>query len=194
MSVGLRDRKRQATEARLVAAAKSRFQRDGFDETRLRDVASDADVSEATLYRYFDNKADLALREVRQCIADLVATTTAQPGDLSPLAACNASLDSPAADRLSHDPAILAEFATVAITPALAERLLQYLGDAHYALTADFARRPRVSDPPLGPALTSQAVIGALQAVFLVRIDNPLTTDSMALARQAFAQLASGFE
>jgi AcrR family transcriptional regulator len=47
------------TRRRILAAAREIFLRDGFAETNLNDVARNAEVGKGTLYRHFENKADL---------------------------------------------------------------------------------------------------------------------------------------
>jgi AcrR family transcriptional regulator len=50
------EERRLATREALRKAALSRFQRDGFDETAIADIAADAGVSERTFYRHFPTK------------------------------------------------------------------------------------------------------------------------------------------
>ncbi|MBP2183262.1 TetR/AcrR family transcriptional regulator [Amycolatopsis magusensis] len=52
-------RDRAATRARLLDAARLRFARDGFDGTSVRDVAGDAAVDPALVFRYFGSKKKL---------------------------------------------------------------------------------------------------------------------------------------
>ncbi|MFC0627949.1 TetR/AcrR family transcriptional regulator [Kribbella deserti] len=52
-------RDREATRARLLECARIRFARDGYDGASVRDVASDAGVDPALLFRYFGSKSKL---------------------------------------------------------------------------------------------------------------------------------------
>lgn len=52
---------RSVTEVRLVEAAVQLFSRHGYKGTSTREIASLADVNEATLFRYFARKTDLFL-------------------------------------------------------------------------------------------------------------------------------------
>lgn len=47
------------TRRRILAAAREVFLRDGFMETNLNEVARKAGVGKGTLYRHFENKAEL---------------------------------------------------------------------------------------------------------------------------------------
>lgn len=54
-----RPRNAAATRAALLAAARARFARDGFDGVGVRDVAADAGVNAALVIRYFGSKEGL---------------------------------------------------------------------------------------------------------------------------------------
>ena len=58
-----RSRKGVQTRARLVGAAKVVFERDGFLEARVSDIAKEAGLSHGSYYHYFDSKEQL-FREV----------------------------------------------------------------------------------------------------------------------------------
>lgn len=67
------------TRARLVAAAKEVFERDGFLEARITDIAKQAGMSHGAYYHYFDSKEQL-FREVAQLQEEQL---TAPPDDPS---------------------------------------------------------------------------------------------------------------
>jgi AcrR family transcriptional regulator len=62
-SDGLRARKRAQTERRIQAAALELFDRRSFDEVTVEQVAEAAEVSVATVYRYFVTKENLVLHD-----------------------------------------------------------------------------------------------------------------------------------
>ena len=57
------------TRARILAAAQKRFAAFGYRHTGVAEIARDAGIAAATLYRYFDDKEDI----FRAVIADLYA-------------------------------------------------------------------------------------------------------------------------
>jgi len=60
-----RSAKGARTRARLVEAAKRIFERDGFLESRIVDIADEAHIAPGTFYHYFDSKEEL-FREVAE--------------------------------------------------------------------------------------------------------------------------------
>jgi AcrR family transcriptional regulator len=60
---GPRSRKGVETRARLIAAAKEIFERDGFLDARISDIAEKAGLSHGSFYHYFESKEEV-FREV----------------------------------------------------------------------------------------------------------------------------------
>lgn len=54
----------QATQDRLIAAARAIFARSGFERTTVRDIAAEAGVNPALINRYFGGKEGLFVRAV----------------------------------------------------------------------------------------------------------------------------------
>ena len=77
-TVGLRDRKRADTRARLERAAVAIVLRDGLEHATVDAISEAADVSSRTFFNYFDSKEDaiLGMREF-----DLSAETIAKHAD-----------------------------------------------------------------------------------------------------------------
>jgi AcrR family transcriptional regulator len=53
----------QRTRERLIGAARTVFERDGFHEARVTDISREAGVAHGTFYTYFDTKLDV-FREI----------------------------------------------------------------------------------------------------------------------------------
>jgi AcrR family transcriptional regulator len=66
---GPRSRKGERTRARLVAAAKEVFERDGFLNARVSDIATQAGLSHGSFYHYFDSKEEV-FREVAEAVEE----------------------------------------------------------------------------------------------------------------------------
>lgn len=69
---GPRTRKGLETRARLLEAAKVVFERDGFLDARISDIAEEAGVSHGSFYHYFGSKEE-AFREVATRIDEFLA-------------------------------------------------------------------------------------------------------------------------
>jgi AcrR family transcriptional regulator len=92
--MGRREQKKQQTRERLQEAAYARFDNDGYDATKVEDVARDAGVSPRTVYRYFPTKADLAFSGSPTAEGALAELIAARPASERPYAALrNALLD-----------------------------------------------------------------------------------------------------
>jgi AcrR family transcriptional regulator len=60
-----RSAKGRRTRARLLEAGKTVFERDGFLQARITDIAAEAQVSHGSFYHYFDSKESL-FREIAE--------------------------------------------------------------------------------------------------------------------------------
>jgi AcrR family transcriptional regulator len=66
---GPRSRKGEKTRARLLAAAKVVFERCGFLDARVSDIAEEAGLSHGSFYHYFDSKEEV-FREVVEAVEE----------------------------------------------------------------------------------------------------------------------------
>jgi AcrR family transcriptional regulator len=87
---GLRERKKARTRATLQEHALRLFREQGYGETSIEQIAEAAEVSPATVYRYFPTKADLVIYDDLDDL--LIEAYRAQPARLSPLEALRASI------------------------------------------------------------------------------------------------------
>lgn len=79
---GLRERKKERTRQALTTAAAELFDRKGFDETTVAEIAAAADVSTRTFFSYFTSKEDVLFAEVESFWAAAAETiSTRQPSD-----------------------------------------------------------------------------------------------------------------
>lgn len=123
-----------ATRARMCSAAEELFLRDGYERTSIRAVAKAADVSEATVYVAFENKAALLNEVIVRATRDnpsesLEAIAVAAPAEVLPrLASSNAVLMARAARLIA-----LGDSATV-----MYAELRPLRGRAHENLRAAF--------------------------------------------------------
>jgi AcrR family transcriptional regulator len=89
-----REQKKEQTRERLRAAAFARFDRHGYDATKVEDVARDAGVSPRTVYRYFPTKAELVFAATPATLEQLTDLIAGRPRSERPYKAVwNALLD-----------------------------------------------------------------------------------------------------
>jgi AcrR family transcriptional regulator len=69
---GKRDRNKEQTKEKILAAALELFQENGFDGTTTRQISKKAGIAEGTLFNYFKTKEDLALFFFQKETHDLV--------------------------------------------------------------------------------------------------------------------------
>lgn len=90
---GLRERMRATVRAEVVEVALRLFTEQGFDATTVDQIAAEAGLSRASLFRHFGTKEDIVLggledtgRRIAQALAD-------RPGDESPWQALRRAFD-----------------------------------------------------------------------------------------------------
>ncbi|MFJ3779756.1 TetR/AcrR family transcriptional regulator [Streptomyces sp. NPDC090075] len=74
-----RSAKGRRTRARLIEAGKTVFERDGFLQARISDIAAEASVSHGSFYHYFDSKESLFREVAEQVEAQLISMADIPP-------------------------------------------------------------------------------------------------------------------
>jgi AcrR family transcriptional regulator len=194
---GLRERKKQQTRQRIVAAAVELFAERGFDHVPVVEVARAADVSEATVFNYFPSKEDLVYEGMEAFEDTLLTAVRDRPVGTSVLAAYREVLLRPGGSLAAGDPAATARIATVARiiadSPTLQARELRSF-DRHTAALADLI--------DAGPTswVVANALVGVNRAMkdavhqgaLAGRDGAQITRDVVARARAAFELLELG--
>jgi len=191
--IGRRERKKRETHAALHRAALKLFAERGYRDTRISDIAEAADVSEATFFRYFASKEEVALVGLMSRIESALTALSERPDDEPPLAACLAIMGSPGALGLVPGPDEIVTVQLLASNPSLTGYFFWQITQVTGRLAADFARRLGVEGTSLEPQLLASAVIGALDAVLRVWLTDPSTSPAEMTSR-AFRLLAAGLE
>jgi AcrR family transcriptional regulator len=160
-----------ATRARLVKAAKEIFERDGFLEARISDIAKRAKVSYGAFYHYFDSKEEV-FREVAEAQEDRLTAPPdegSEPSwrDLSPEERIHRA-NRRYLERYKKEARIMGVIEEVS-------RYDPYVNAARMASMKHFVERSErailrlqtegKADPRLNPALASDA-LGAMVARF----------------------------
>lgn len=146
----------------LEAVALRLFEARGFDVT-VEEIATEAQISVRTFYRYFPTKEDVLQVRIERRSVDLRAALSARPVDEPPLHALRVAL----ADVISaQDPELLRRWTTVvANTPSALKGVLGGIQLKGHVVIAEFlgARLGEPSDA-LVPTMLAAAVGGVVQA------------------------------
>ena len=158
-----RSRRGEETRAKLVAAAKFIFERDGFLDARISDIAKKAKVSYGAFYHYFDSKEQI-FREVAEAQEERL---TAPPDGTEPAVAT----DSPYQRILEANRRYLQRYRNEARIMGVIEQVSRY--DAHVnaarmSSQKHFAERSErsikrlqnegLADPRINPAMAADAL------------------------------------
>jgi AcrR family transcriptional regulator len=192
---GLRERKKAKTRDALVQSALRQFDERGFDNVTVDDIAADCDVSPRTFFRYFASKEDVLFGDSDERCEHLLATFSAQPADMSLLAALQVAVFTVAADFQDEREAILQRHRILHATPALRDRK----GERQTSWTSDVideARRSGRSDrmSELDLRLAVAATSTALQVATELWVDDGGQGDLQALLTDVLERLRHGLD
>jgi AcrR family transcriptional regulator len=197
-SVGLRARKKLRTRDAIADAAISLFLARGFDQVSVSDIATTAEVSKPTLFRYFPTKEDLVLHRFADHKGEAARVVSGRPPDVPPMKALHrhfrAGLDHfEPVTGLNDHPEVVAFHRLVFATASLTGRLTQYLLDDEAALAAALGSG-------IGGRLQAAQVIAVQRVLARTnwqkiadgRTAHDVQPEAIADADQAFAQLRHG--
>src|SRR5438105_5256723 len=138
---GLRERHRKRTAADLEEAALTLFSERGFDAVTIDDIASAADVSRRTFFRYFASKEDVILSDHPKRLGALEAALDRRPADEPALTALRHAIMSMAGTYEEEREHLLRRFSLMTTTPALEARSLCLQRNWETAVTDMLAAR-----------------------------------------------------
>ncbi|HEY7071368.1 MAG TPA: TetR family transcriptional regulator [Acidimicrobiales bacterium] len=162
-AASLRERKKARTREAIIDAALDLFERDGYDNTTIEDIAAAADVSPRTFFRYFESKVDLIMTRTdssNEDIGPLLATRPEGEGLLDSLRGVMKSL----LDSQLNDPLIHREFQVMLSTPSLRNMAREHFHDEEAGLISVVALRLGLEPDDLRAEIIGSMVAGALWA------------------------------
>jgi AcrR family transcriptional regulator len=170
-------------EGRLVKAAITLFDAQGYEATTVAEIAAAAGLTKRTFFRYFADKREVLFRGGEELERLWTGGIAAAPPEAGPLAAVAAGLDAVAGMFAERHAFARLRARTIAATPELQEReliKLQALADAVAAALRERGVAPHAA------ALAAQTGVGVFHVAFgrWVAQDDPA-----ALARIAEACL-----
>jgi AcrR family transcriptional regulator len=172
--VSLRDRKRARTRQALVAAATELFERNGYDETTIADIAAAAEIGTRTFFGYFASKEELLFPESDARVDAVLEAIAARGPDDTPAIVLLRALQRVGQDSDDLGGRLAAlRVRLIQTVPAVRGRALQIQLSAQREiarhLASAFADR---LDEVTAAALTG-AFVGAITAALQVLLEDP---------------------
>lgn len=187
---GLRERKKAKTRAAIQAEALRLFREQGYAATTVEQIASAAEVSESTFFRYFGTKEDVVLHDRFDPL--LIEAFHAQPAELGPIQALRATMNTvfgglPVAEL--EQERVRGEL--IFSVPELRARLLVQLTETLEMTAGMLAERVGRSPDDFAVRVATGAVMGIALAVAVAAAERP-GVDYLALMDEGLAHLEAG--
>jgi AcrR family transcriptional regulator len=182
--LGLRERKRARTRAAIVAAGADLFQRFGYDETTIADIAAAADIGTRTFFGYFRSKEELLFPQSdARVAAALAAIDSRAPGERPAQVLLRGLLEASADDDDLVSSLAALRLHLIQTVPAVQGRAMQTQLEAQRQIAARLRQAyPDELDPVAAAALVGAftgAVAAALLALFEQAGEAPAPPDEL---------------
>ncbi|MGH3095285.1 MAG: TetR/AcrR family transcriptional regulator [Streptosporangiales bacterium] len=182
----LRERKRERTRQALIDAATDLFDRYGYDQTTVADIAACADIGTRTFFSYFASKEELlfpaAMDERVQAAVVAIATRRADERPADVLLRALRDVGETDTDMVSRLAAV--RMRLVRTVPAVRRRALQVQVDAEQEIVGHLhAAFPDDLDE-VGAAALVGAFVGAVSGALRVLLADP---DTVSAGRERIA-------
>lgn len=164
--MGLRERKKARTRARIQDHALRLFIEQGYAGTTVEQIAEAAEVSQSTFFRYFPTKEETVLYDRLDPV--LIENFLAQPADLTPIAAMRAAI-SEVFGSLDNTQSELEQARQQLIfsAPELRTRVMDQLTGGLDLLNDAIAQRVGRRSDDLDVRIFSGAVVGVVVSTYL---------------------------
>jgi AcrR family transcriptional regulator len=191
MSKGLRERKKLKLVHSIQRIALTLFATQGYDETSIFQIATQAEVSESTVYRYFATKEDLVLQDEYDPIL-LASIMAGSPGE-STVASVRRAIKENLGPIIAQDPAsFLLRGKLVLSTPSLRAHLWEALQANEAAMRTALAARNESQVQDFELRVAAGAIIGAMMAALTAWVSSDGSLDVTLLLDRALLQLEAG--
>lgn len=184
--MSLRERKRARTRQALVDAAAELFDRNGYEQTTVADVAAAAEIGTRTFFSYFGSKEELLFPESDarvKATVDAIATRRPGEGPAEVLLRALRTVGEDSTDMTGRLAALRLRLTRT--VPAVRGRGLQIQLDAQREIARHLAQAfPDQLDETSAAALTG-AFIGAITAALQVLLDQTDSPDDPAALHRA---------
>lgn len=194
LSMSFREKKKARTRLAIADAALELFARDGFDNTTVEAIATRADISRRTFFRYFDSKEEAFFSQGEERLNHFKQLLHQTGGDTTPFQAVRrACLAMAGVYMLARDEMllkyriILGSKLLLAFETRLDAAWEEVIAEA---LTRDV--RPTATQTR-DASLRAGAILGIIRAALRVWFDSDCQLNLEALGKKAFSHLEEGF-
>ena len=167
--VSLRERKRSRTRRALITAAARLFERRGYGQTTIADIASAAGVSPRTFFGYFDSKEDVLFPDADARVRLALNVIDARGPDESPVGTLLRALrevsEGENDDMVSRTAAVRPGL--IRSVPSVRARALQLQYEAQTAI----AQRLHAAYPDQLDEVEAAALVGAFAGAAAAALD-----------------------
>lgn len=193
--IGLREKHRLRTLARLEEVALRLFAERGFDSVTVDDIAAEAEVSRRTFFRYFAGKEDVLLTDHQKGVDQLRSALAERPPGEPALTALRRSILSVASAYEDQRERLFLRATIMRQTPSLQVRGLGHQRAGEQAVTELMAEWLGV-DPEhdLRPGVVAATTLGALRVAFDTWVAGDGESDLLALVADALDLLDGGLQ
>jgi len=191
-AASLRERKKARTREAIIDAALNLFERNGYDNTTIEDIAAAAEVSPRTFFRYFESKLDLVMTRTDSHADDFGPLLAGRPEDEGLLDALREVLLSQL-DAQLDDPLVLREFQVMLSTPSLRTMAREHFYEEEAGLVSGVAAHLGLGENDLAAHVIGSMIAGALWATVNRWVAEGAERERiMPMLDEAFAILAKG--
>jgi AcrR family transcriptional regulator len=186
----LRERKKAATRRRLMIVALRLFERHGFEDTTVEQIAARADVAPRTFFRYFPTKVDVLFADHEELVALVRETLATRAADEPILDALRRAILQ-GVERVVADPALFLIRSRLAAGVPAADAHSRHLDADYEDVIAEAVAATRHTDPAtdLYARVLARAAWGANRAAREVWVATDAKRDPRSLVNEAFDAL-----
>lgn len=191
--LGLRQRKKLERRHAIEAAALDLFERHGFEETTIGDIAAVVGISPRTFFYYFETKEDVVLADYARRQTRIIGELTGRPDDETPWTSLKASFLAVASDYETEREQLLRRGIIMATNPSVFARSLQLQAGWEDSLAHALTERMSTSeDVSTTPRLLAASALVAMRSSLRHWLKTGATDPLPRLVGECFDKLSSG--
>jgi AcrR family transcriptional regulator len=188
-AIGLRERKKQKTKEAIQRVALRLFDKHGYDETTIEDIAAAVEISPSTFFNYFPTKEDVVQFDAYDPI--VLSMLQQQPRG-TPLNVVLRRVLEPLGEVFKRDREILVTRARLVLeVPELRGRIWEEIERSQALMTAALAQQTGRDPDDFELRVTVRVLIAAMWEAFVEWSRDP-RQDFVRLAERALDQVEVG--